>query len=445
MSSHVRFQTIHFYCLLLACVTSSSANPAAYVQHQDRLEDHDHVPLVQLAVKTTTGRKLTGNLDGLASSHIPTIDPQMSDEQIKGELQLAKQAREEWNQHVKALEALLQNKAVRGNEVQLLKIADLVDPDTSTVLDYTCMWYMEIGCFLAAFCITALYAYRAIVQHEKTHDESKMPWYHDSSTLWKVLTAGSILWMLVGLIACTKLLRYGKEGRHLTIIESIYMSVQILTTVGYGDFTPISVLGKTFKVVYCVTGVVLIGAMLTEALSNYFEHSESRITKLFPNMGAIPMLLPSVGFILLGTFVFANIPGEDKSVADSFYMSVITLLTIGFGDLTPKTPAGQLFACVWMLVGVACFGQVIADVAEALFNERQQFRCKKSAMNYFNSNKGDDHGIDRVEFLRFEFIRNGMEQSDFDSANASFDEVDVSKNGMLDAKEFKAYVDRVCV
>src|SRR5262250_3351586 len=52
----------------------------------------------------------------------------------------------------------------------------------------------------------------------------------------------------------------------------------------------------------------------------------------------------------LGTVVFHRIEGW--SLLDSLYVTAQTITTVGFGDLTPKTRAGRIFATAFMVLGV---------------------------------------------------------------------------------------------
>jgi len=49
-----------------------------------------------------------------------------------------------------------------------------------------------------------------------------------------------------------------------------------------------------------------------------------------------------VGFMLL----------EDLPALDALYLTVVTLTTVGYGDLVPRTGAGRLFTVVLILSGV---------------------------------------------------------------------------------------------
>ena len=49
---------------------------------------------------------------------------------------------------------------------------------------------------------------------------------------------------------------------------------------------------------------------------------------------------------------------------DAFYFCVITLTTIGYGDLTPKTAMGKLFTVVYIFVGLGLLAAFISYVAQ---------------------------------------------------------------------------------
>jgi hypothetical protein len=59
----------------------------------------------------------------------------------------------------------------------------------------------------------------------------------------------------------------------------------------------------------------------------------------------------AVLLIAIGTVVFSAL--EDWSIVDSFYFSVVTVTTVGFGDLTPDTDGAKLFTVLYILFGIS--------------------------------------------------------------------------------------------
>jgi hypothetical protein len=73
------------------------------------------------------------------------------------------------------------------------------------------------------------------------------------------------------------------------------------------------------------------------------------------------ILLSLTFFILLmGTFVYHRV--EHWRWLDSFYFSVTTLATVGFGDVAPKTDFGKLFTVFYIFVGIGVIFSFITTI-----------------------------------------------------------------------------------
>lgn len=77
------------------------------------------------------------------------------------------------------------------------------------------------------------------------------------------------------------------------------------------------------------------------------------------------------------------------SIIDSLYFTIVTLTTCGYGDITPTTPGGKVFATVFALAGVVILGLVLGVVgsqlveAEINYTESAKAKSSKAVDNAF--------------------------------------------------------------
>jgi voltage-gated potassium channel len=93
--------------------------------------------------------------------------------------------------------------------------------------------------------------------------------------------------------------------------------------------------------------------------------------------------------ISIGTFGFVEVEGW--SLFDSFYMTLITLTTVGYGEVHPLSNHGRMFASVLMLIGVTTVFVSIAILGETLlrlemtdyFGRRRRDRMLKNIKGHY--------------------------------------------------------------
>jgi len=88
------------------------------------------------------------------------------------------------------------------------------------------------------------------------------------------------------------------------------------------------------------------------------------VARIARNPEVRALLLLYVALLVIGTGFYARVEGW--KVLDSLYFCVVTLATVGFGDLAPRTPLGRGFTIVYVLIGTGVFVGMAAEFAVAM-------------------------------------------------------------------------------
>jgi len=202
-----------------------------------------------------------------------------------------------------------------------------------------------------------------------------------------------------------------------TPLESIYFSVTTLMTIGYGDVHP-GYNNLEFSIVYILLGVGVVGAFVGALIVSIMDEQEQsmahqivavrskidkisnsnnkdnpsgtrdesiksdidELTHIDNQMYANELqeirikTVYNIGMLLIVIFVGAAIMGriEGWNYKASVYWSVVTCLTIGFGDYYPQTQAGKIFMIFFALIGCSLTAKAFAELVRAPFTLRMK-------------------------------------------------------------------------
>ena len=87
--------------------------------------------------------------------------------------------------------------------------------------------------------------------------------------------------------------------------------------------------------------------------------------RLFDRLGRVAAV--AVGVVILGSLVAYHaehpVNPEFATVGDAVWWGVVTLTTVGYGDIVPQTPTGRWAAVIIMITGVAVLGVLAGSLA----------------------------------------------------------------------------------
>lgn len=133
--------------------------------------------------------------------------------------------------------------------------------------------------------------------------------------------------------------------------------------------------------------------------------------------------------------------GYTKSMLDAWYMSCVSLTTIGFGDFAPKSRAGRVFSIFWLLSGVCAVGNFTCQFSKKFLEaNRRQRKLQINIDEIFAKIDKDGSGtLDRFEFMSFALMEYGMlTEEDLDAIMKQFNDLDKDGSGCVSKEEVAA-------
>lgn len=300
----------------------------------------------------------------------------------------------------------------------------------------------------------------------------------------KVLTLAVVVWMAAGLSF------FVSEG--YAFVDALYNLVQILTTVGYGDIVPETRVQKIVTAFFVLSSTLLMAGVISEVIDMVLDHQaemlkasmEAKEEQIKSGLNSQTLRKASEGptdlqrtqkqllihsltfmaFVSAGTVFYWIVEacscsygrteiegcdpknceatgGEVKSFVDAFYMSVVTMTTVGYGDEVALSWYGRLFGAFWMLFGVGTLVNLVGAVTEFFKVWSEGSNRARVTEEMFHQMDADGNGqLDRSEFLRLQLVLlRFATQDDLDHIDRQFSLIDASGDGSISVEEFRGY------
>ncbi|GAB1256282.1 ion transporter [Aurantivibrio plasticivorans] len=186
-------------------------------------------------------------------------------------------------------------------------------------------------------------------------------------------------WAFTILFTLEYLVRIYSSPNPRAYIFSFYGLVDLLSIVP--TYLTVIFPGANFLLVVRLLRVLRIFRVLK--LSRYVGESNVLLRSLMVSRRKVFVFFYSVLVMatIIGSLMFI-VEGEDNgftSIPTSIYWTIVTITTVGYGDITPHTVLGKLLAATTMLIGYSIIavptGIITAELAHEIQRDRQTRTC----------------------------------------------------------------------
>jgi len=199
-------------------------------------------------------------------------------------------------------------------------------------------------------------------------------YYHDYyGTVLRIVE-----WVITGLFIIEYFFRIWVLNRKAKYIFSFYGIVDLLAILP--SFIGLFIAGTHLLVVIRTLRLLRIFSIFQ--MNNYTRQGNILIRSLRSSWSKISVFLLSVIAVItvLGTLMYLIEGAENgfSNIPISIYWTIVTITTVGYGDISPVTPMGQIIASITMMLGYAIIAVPTGIItAEALNQNKGNIACPR--------------------------------------------------------------------
>lgn len=296
-----------------------------------------------------------------------------------------------------------------------------------------------------------------------------------------------------------------------SVLDAMYFSSVCLSTIGYGDLVPSTNNGKVFAAIFGMSGILLwssaiasVGTKLVQsetstakkkirkqrkkALMEFYEqllpdmlkrareekkkenqlddeHPSTALEASWPLKSSSsskqsteelaagerkwtflirtlvrPLLVIVAGGIFIGKL-------EGWNLCDSFYFSLVSASTIGFGDYSPTTRTGRMASIFLIPMFLAAAGDFFARVGIFVIRNRtkQLFESQAERAEWLTEKQANEMDLDgngsvsKAEYVLYMLVEAGIVSKDESLVlEEQFERFDVTRSGHIESGDLKA-------
>ncbi|KAB5568426.1 hypothetical protein DKX38_002219 [Salix brachista] len=241
-------------------------------------------------------------------------------------------------------------------------------------------------------------------------------------------------------------------------VDALYFTVVSMCTIGYGDIVPDTAFTKLFTCAFVLVGFGFIDILLNGLVTYICDRQEAVLLSTMDESKSITMVqaymidkakgrmririkvgLASVVVIVciaVGTISAHYL--EKLDWVDSFYLSVTSVTTVGYGDYAFSTIPGRCFAIIWLLVSTLAVARAFLYLTELRIDKRNRriakwvLHKKMTLGDLVAADLDNDGSISKSEFVIFKLKEMGkIDEKDILQICNQFDSLDSTTCGKI--------------
>ena len=189
-------------------------------------------------------------------------------------------------------------------------------------------------------------------------------------------------WVFTVLFTIEYILRIYCSPHRLRYMKSFFGLVDLIAILP--SYLALFLVGSSYLAVIRLVRVLRIFRILqlfqytseVRTLTHSLAYSRKKMLIFF-----VAMLVLTVMFGAL-MYVIEGVDNGFTSIPKSIYWAIVTLTTVGYGDISPHTPLGQVLASIIMLIGYAMIiivptTIIVGELGKDTVNQKKSIVCGK--------------------------------------------------------------------
>ena len=187
-------------------------------------------------------------------------------------------------------------------------------------------------------------------------------------------------------------MKESKENKRIFILKHLYEMPALIPLVVFGLFESYSYINIVFRLLRLIRLFRIIH--LYSRILSLSARTNNRLLYIV----AVSVMAVSGGAI--GLFLFEGNAPDSKitNLGDAFWWAIVTVTTVGYGDVYPVTTEGKIIASILMIIGIGILGILISTLGASFIESRLKPKINIEE----ESKKAINEKISKLELLNKE-------------------------------------------